>query len=176
MLLRKHLFVVAIFAGLLSVSLLCYFGVETGPEFKTIPHGLTIDIDDLGWQGGSDLSDNNGPYRIGTRAMNFKDYQQVVQVGKYLGVRLGTYWVFSELDRFNICARTEYNLPVGISDMTEYGLDWDNSKYVNDSNMLLKNLAINSHDWNYYQQTLRINVSSLNMNDEHGSLMISENG
>jgi len=132
---------------LFTISIFWIFNADTTPEFKSIPHGLTVAIDDLGWQGGSDLSSIGGPYRIGTRDMVLDDYQDIVQVGKNMGVRIHTNWILSELDRSNICAKPEYNLPIGPSDITEFALNWDNSQYVDDDNFVLMDYVKDNAAW-----------------------------
>ena len=59
--------------------------------FSSIPRGLTVCIDDFGWQGGSSLDSVGGPWRIGSRDMTLLDYQNIVQVAQNLGIRIQAY-------------------------------------------------------------------------------------
>jgi hypothetical protein len=110
---------------------LCMTATDGLAEFNTVPRSFVMQIDDMGWQGGPSLDGIDGPYRVGTdRDPELADYQEIVEACRNAGTRVCGLFVLSELDRSNICAKPEYNLPIGTSDMTEFGTDWDNSQYA----------------------------------------------
>ena len=117
------------------------------PTFASVPpRPLTIVIDDLGWQGASDLSGQGGPYRLGvSRNPQLADYQTIIDAGKGAGTRIQTVWVLSELDRSRILAQAKYNPTSG--NITEKGTSWDNAQYVNNGNFTLMNLARDNAPW-----------------------------
>ena len=93
---------------------------------------LTISVDDVGWQGGSDLSSIGGPFRMGMAARDpvLADYEEMVRIGQGAGTRIMTLWILSELDRSGICAKPQYNKPIAPCNVTEFGMGWDNSQYL----------------------------------------------
>ena len=124
-------------------------GTEEVDVDLKIPFPLTISMDDAGWQGGSILNkDTGGPYRMGMdRDPTLDDYQTLVTIAQQSGTRLQTLWVLSELDRNQICAKPQYNLPLAPNDITEFGLQWDNSKYINDGNLILMEYVRKQSAW-----------------------------
>ena len=96
------------------------------------PRAFSIAIDDMGWNNGSDLSANQGPWRDGVnKHMTINDYMAVVNVGKSVGVRIQGLFVMCEMDRQNICAKYPTT--------TMYGKDWDNSANVTDEQIDIMN-------------------------------------
>jgi hypothetical protein len=74
----------------------------------TFPRAFAFAIDDLGWNDGSDLSENAtpGPYRCGVkRKFDLNDYKHVVEVGKRVGARIQCLFILSEMDRENVLAK-----------------------------------------------------------------------
>ena len=88
------------------------------------PRGITVNVGQVGWMGGSSLEDvNEGPWRAGIRRdFDVRDYRPIVEVGKELGVRFMSLFILGELDRLNILAEYPTSNP--------YGEKWDNSKYI----------------------------------------------
>lgn len=96
------------------------------------PRPFAFAIDDLGWNSGSDLSEQPapGPYRTGVkRVFDLKDYQHIVAVGEAVGARVQCLFILSEMDRENILAR----FPT-----TTYQRDqWNNSFRVNEDQKII---------------------------------------
>ncbi len=87
------------------------------------PQGVTVNVGQVGWMGGSSLDDVGGPWRAGIRRdFDVRDYKPVVEVGKALGIRFMTLFILGELDRLNILAEYPTSNPAGEN--------WDNSKYT----------------------------------------------
>jgi hypothetical protein len=77
----------------------------------------------------------------------------------------------SELDRSNICAHPVYNMPEAPSDMTEAGLDWDNTGHVNDDNFALMDFMRDNAAW------LEMGIHGVRHEHwEHGQLTRAEFG
>ncbi len=115
--------------------------------FTGIPRPLTVSIDDCGWQGGASLDGVGGPWRMGSRDATLADYEEIIRIAQNAKTRVLGLWILSELDRSNICAKPEYNMPGGPSDVTEFGTAWDNSAYVNDGNFALMELVRANAAW-----------------------------
>ncbi len=120
---------------------------EEPPDWVAIPQPLNVSVDDCGWQSGSSLAATGGPWRLGARDPTLEDYASLSRIAQATGSRLLTLWVLSELDRSNLCARPEYNMPNAPSDMTEQGLAWDNSPHVNDGNWALMSFMRDNAAW-----------------------------
>lgn len=112
-----------------------------------IARPVNVSIDDCGWQSGPSLAATGGPWRLGARDPTLEDYQRLARIAQASGTRLQTLWIMSELDRSNICGRPEYNMPNAPSDMTEQGLNWDNSAHVNDDNWALMSFMRENAAW-----------------------------
>jgi hypothetical protein len=91
------------------------------------PRPFAFAVDDLGWNEGSDLSQETpqGPHRAGVkRIFDIRDYQYMVEVGKAVGTRIQCLFILSEMDRENT---------LGKFPTTTYQRDkWDNRSRVND--------------------------------------------
>jgi hypothetical protein len=128
----------------LTLSAACAARVDRGTldamAQVAIPRPPTVSVDDCGWQSGASLATTGGPWRLGDRDPTTDDYRRLVRIARAAGTRLLTLWVLSELDRANTCARPEYNMPAAPSDMTEFGLHWDNRSHVSEENMVLMQL------------------------------------
>jgi hypothetical protein len=92
------------------------------------PRPFAFAVDDLGWNEGSDLSQESlkGPHRAGIkRIFDINDYQCMVEVARAVGTRIQCLFILSEMDRENILAK----FPT-----TTYLRDkWDNQSRVNES-------------------------------------------
>lgn len=87
------------------------------------PRGVTVNIGQVGWMGGSSLEESDGPWRAGIRRdFDVRDYKPFVEVGKEMGVRFMSLFILGEFDRLNILG--EY--PTSNPD----GENWDNSEYI----------------------------------------------
>lgn len=87
------------------------------------PRGVSVNIGQVGWMGGSSLEETDGPWRAGIRRdFDVRDYKPMVEVGKELGVRFMSLFILGEFDRLNILG--EY--PTSNPD----GENWDNSEYI----------------------------------------------
>ncbi|MDD2608027.1 hypothetical protein, partial [Lascolabacillus sp.] len=92
------------------------------------PRGVSVNIGQVGWMGGSSLEETDGPWRAGIRRdFDVRDYKPMVEVGKELGVRFMSLFILGEFDRLNILG--EY--PTSNPD----GENWDNSKYVSNTQL-----------------------------------------
>ncbi|MFC2106724.1 hypothetical protein ACFLRY_00165 [Bacteroidota bacterium] len=109
---------------LLFISLIL---IQCGNKHDVIfPEPFSIVVDDMGWMEGSDLSDKNGPYRLGfDRILERRDYRPFIAIGEKLGIRFQGSFIISEFDKENILA----NYP----GTTEFGTKWDNSSRNIDS-------------------------------------------
>ena len=128
------------------LTLLIFSTLKIYSQGIIFPRAFSIAIDDMGWNNGSDLSANQGPWRDGVnKHMTINDYMAVVNVGKSVGVRIQGLFVMCEMDRQNICAKYPTT--------TMYGAAWDNSanvtdeqiaimNYVRDNSALLSTIAI----------------------------------
>ncbi|MGD8780831.1 MAG: hypothetical protein PVH88_17935 [Ignavibacteria bacterium] len=87
------------------------------------PRAFGIAIDDMGWNQGSSLGDEGGPWRAGVNMeMTLKHYSSVVEIAKGAGIRLQGLFILSEMDRLNICAKYPTT--------TKAGADFDNSENI----------------------------------------------
>ncbi len=87
------------------------------------PKPFAIAIDDLGWNNGSSLGDEGGPWRAGVRRkMGLKDYIPLVEIAKATGVRFMGVFVLSEMDRENVSAK--------YPTITKQGSNFDNSENI----------------------------------------------
>lgn len=164
--LHGRLFVLALVLGLVGAC-----ADTDGPDWVAIPRPLAVSVDDCGWQSGPSLAGVGGPWRIGARDPTLEDYRSLARIAQATGSRLVTLWVMSELDRNNICARPEYNMPEAPSDMTEAGLDWDNTDHVNDDNFALMDFMRDNAAW------LEMGIHGVRHEHwEHGQLTRAEFG
>ncbi|WP_224994369.1 hypothetical protein [Cesiribacter sp. SM1] len=98
------------------------------------PRAFAFAIDDLGWNEGSDLTQNAtpGPYRCGVkRKFDLNDYKHIVEVGKKVGARIQCLFILSEMDRENVLAKfptTTYQRGA-----------WDNRARVNEEQQEIMN-------------------------------------
>lgn len=87
------------------------------------PKAFAIAIDDLGWNEGSSLGDEGGPWRAGVkREMTIKEYIPLVEIAKGAGIRLQGLFILSEMDRLNVCAK--------YPSITKAGYEFDNSENI----------------------------------------------
>lgn len=90
------------------------------------PRAFAIAIDDLGWNEGSNISAEDGPYRAGLRRnMDVRDYCPIVEVGRAVGVRFQGLFVLAEMDRENVVAT--------LATATQAGAKFDNTANIDDS-------------------------------------------
>ena len=115
------------------VFLLLILGtIALNAQDVTFPRAFAIAIDDIGWNQGSSLGNEGGPWRAGVRReMNIKDYMPIVAIAKGAGIRLQGLFVLSEMDRANVCAK--------YPTITKQGAKFDNSKNVNDEQIQIMN-------------------------------------
>ena len=103
--------------------LIAGFSKNTFSQELIFPKPFAIAIDDLGWNEGSSLGDEGGPWRDGVRReMILKDYMPIVEIAKAVGVRFMGVFVLSEMDRENVCAKYPTT--------TKQGSNFDNSKNI----------------------------------------------
>ena len=98
------------------------------------PRAFAFAIDDLGWNEGSDLSQNAtpGPYRCGVkRRFDLNDYRHIVEVGKAVGARLQCLFILSEMDRENVLAK--------FPTTTYMREQWDNSARISEEQVEIMN-------------------------------------
>lgn len=91
------------------------------------PRAFAFSIDDLGWNEGSNLSNNvpPGPLRVGIkRKFDLNDYRYIVNVAKEVGVRIQCLFVLGEMDRENVLAKYPTT--------TQHREEWDNSRRISD--------------------------------------------
>lgn len=87
------------------------------------PRGVSVNIGQVGWMGGSSLEETDGPWRAGIRRdFDVRDYKPFAEVGKELGVRFMSLFIMGEFDRLNILGEYPTSNPSG--------KNWDNSKYI----------------------------------------------
>lgn len=100
----------------------------------TFPSPFAIAIDDMGWMGGGSLKAVNGPSRLGIkRDLTASDYQAVIDIAKGAGIRLQGLFILCELDRANVCAT--------VPTSTQYGSQWDNSRYIGEEQIRIMDLV-----------------------------------
>lgn len=89
------------------VAFVLVMGCSNEKDFGGIlfPRPFSVAIDDMGWNEGSSLGDEGGPWRAGVRR-NFdaRDYIPIVEVGKAAGMRFQGAFILAEMDRENILA------------------------------------------------------------------------
>ena len=110
---------------IIVVVFVLLFGLQINIYSQSIifPKAFAIAIDDLGWNQGSSLGDEGGPWRAGVdREMTLKEYIPLVEIAKGAGIRLQGLFILSEMDRLNICA----NYPT----TTKAGADFDNTENI----------------------------------------------
>lgn len=121
------------------VKWICFRNIDylkTSSFIMPIP--IQSAIDDLGWMHGSDLRRNGGPSRlIVNRNPGLKEYKELVKISELSGCRLIGLFIMSELDINNICGEKQYNRPICNSDITEYGLSWENKVCTDEAAMKL---------------------------------------
>lgn len=99
------------------------------------PKAFGIAIDDLGWNQGSSLGEEGGPWRAGVkREMGVKEYAPIVEIGKALGIRFQGLFILSEMDRENICAK----YPTA----TKQGAAFDNSANIEQEQIDVMNFVV----------------------------------
>lgn len=110
-------------AGIAAV-LFSFFSHAGQPENRIIfPRGVSVNVGQVGWMGGSSLEDTDGPWRAGIRRnFDVRDYKPIVEVGEEMGVRFMTLFVLGEFDRLNILSEYPTSNPAGEK--------WDNSQYI----------------------------------------------
>ena len=105
------------------------------PQHIIFPKAFGIAIDDLGWNQGSSLGDEGGPWRAGVkRQMGVKEYEPIVEIGKALGIRFQGLFVLSEMDRLNICAK--------YPTITKQGSNFNNSANIKQEQIDVMNYVI----------------------------------
>lgn len=113
------------------VLLVLFFGthgctVERDSGGIIFPRAFFIAIDDMGWNDGSNISAEGGPYRAGVRRnTDVRDYRPIVEVGQTVGVRFQGLFVLAEMDRENVVA----TLPTA----TQAGARFDNTINIDDT-------------------------------------------
>ncbi len=139
--------VAALCGGVIALGgMSCFSDDEYG--FHSIARPLHVTVDDLGWQGGSTLQEISGPFRCGIdEDHDLSRYEDLLKVAKGTKSRLLGVFILSELDRNGICAKPEYNMPLAPSDMTEFGLAWNNSAYIDDSNTVFMQWVRDNAAW-----------------------------
>ncbi len=93
----------------------------------SFPRPFAFAVDDLGWNEGSDLSQESpqGPHRAGVkRVFDIRDYQYMVEVGKAVGTRIQCLFILSEMDRENTLTK--------FPTTTYQRNQWDNRSRVNE--------------------------------------------
>ncbi|UCH09308.1 MAG: hypothetical protein JSU61_08690 [Fidelibacterota bacterium] len=98
------------------VLLIATFGCSSEKDAGGIifPRAFSIAIDDMGWNEGSNLSAEGGPYRAGVRRdMDVRDYRPIVEVGREVGVRFQGLFLLAEMDRENVVATVPTATPAG---------------------------------------------------------------
>src|SRR5690606_39677511 len=98
------------------------------------PRGFAFAVDDLGWNEGSDMSEEiiTGPHRAGVkRRFDLRDYKHIVKVGEKVGARIQCLFVLGEMDRENILA---------LYPTTTYQRErWNNSSRVSEEQQVIMN-------------------------------------
>ncbi|MFA6290753.1 MAG: hypothetical protein WC637_03170, partial [Victivallales bacterium] len=102
------------------------------PVFYGIPFAIGVAVDDLGWKVW--MPENS-------RNPDNADYQTIMNVGQAVGTRIMSAWIMCDLDRSNIVAKAEYNMPLATYNMTTAGTAWDNSWLVNPNDFVLMDLV-----------------------------------
>jgi hypothetical protein len=103
------------------------------------PRAFAFAIDDLGWNEGSDLSNNipSGPFRVGVkRSFDLNDYKYIVDVASAIGVRVQCLFVLAEMDRENVLAK----YPTTTQERTK----WNNSHRKSDKQIEIMKFVQNS--------------------------------
>jgi hypothetical protein len=116
-----------IFLGIALTSFLsiCFANKSEKPQTTQIifPRGVTVNVGQVGWMGGSSLDPIGGPWRAGIRRdFDVRDYQPIVEVGKALGVRFMSLFILGEMDRLNILGEYPTSNPQGEK--------WDNAANI----------------------------------------------
>ncbi|MGQ9798405.1 MAG: hypothetical protein ACUVRG_03790 [Ignavibacterium sp.] len=127
------------FIWFFTLFLIISFTYNIYAQEAIFPRPFAIAIDDLGWNEGSSLGNEGGPWRLGVqRKMGVKDYEPIVEIGKTLGIRLQGLFILSEMDRLNTCAKYPTT--------TKQGANFDNSHNISNEqfdvmNYVIKNAA-----------------------------------
>lgn len=96
---------------------------ENRPLIESIPNGVGLGIDDLGWDSGYYPKDETARILSDEmRTWELADYQNVIDIGREVGSRLMTAWIMGHLDKNGIAAKPEYNPPFTTNFMTKKGL------------------------------------------------------
>ncbi len=120
-----------IYSAILAAILVCsgtMYSSGEGTDFEQeegiiFPRGITVNVGQVGWMGGSSLDAVGGPWRAGIRRnFDVRDYRPIVEVGKELGIRFMSLFILGELDRLNILAEYPTSNPAGEN--------WDNSANI----------------------------------------------
>ncbi len=110
------------------IAFFSFFGYADQPEIQKenriiFPRGISVNVGQVGWMGGSSLDDTGGPWRAGIRRnFDVRDYKPIVEVGEKMGVRFMTLFILGEFDRLNILSEYPTSNPAGNN--------WDNSEYI----------------------------------------------
>lgn len=102
-----------------------YAAVSERPKEKRIifPRGVSVNVGQVGWMGGSSREETDGPWRAGIRRdFDVRDYKPIVEVGEALGIRFMTLFILGEFDRLNILREYPTSNPKGAN--------WDNTEYI----------------------------------------------
>src|SRR5690554_3773950 len=104
---KNNIFYKTLFAGIILTSFisLCFANQSKNAEKNGIifPRGISVNVGQVGWMGGSSLDPIGGPWRAGIRRdFDVRDYQPIVEIGKELGVRFMSLFILGEMDRLNI--------------------------------------------------------------------------
>lgn len=111
--------------GLTFFCMSSYAVKSERPKEKRIifPRGVSVNVGQVGWMGGSSLEETDGPWRAGIRRnFDVRDYKPIVEVGEALGMRFMTLFILGELDRLNILREYPTSNP--------HGANWDNREYI----------------------------------------------
>lgn len=125
---------------LLPITLLLIGAASIQAQTILFQRPFQIAIDDLGWNRGSSLGDQGGPWRAGVkRTFDVKDYQAVVDIGKGAGTRMQGLFILSEMDRLGIVAQYPH--------MTYQQAKWDNSENISRLQLDIMNFVKNNADY-----------------------------
>jgi hypothetical protein len=103
------------------------------------PRAFAFSVDDLGWNEGSNLSQNvpPGPLRVGIkRKFDLNDYKFIVNVAREVGVRVQCLFVLCEMDRENVLAKYPTT--------TQHREKWDNSWRRSDEQSAIMQYVLDS--------------------------------
>ena len=107
--------------AVLALLLVSYSNLYS--QTMIFPKAFAIATDDLGWNQGSSLGDEGGPWRAGVNMkMTVKEYKALVDIAQGAGIRIQGLFILSEMDRLNITAK--------YPTITKAGYDFDNSENI----------------------------------------------